>query len=136
MLFYIVPSCLVSESCILSNEPTGLTFTRIYTRFAQNAWIKYKNINKIPLVNCPVLEENIPCNFLIVSAIRQGIVDDVVDCSHGGNHCDFRTLLGEHKTSQEFGKFTVQLESARKSTYFRERSRSSTDWRENSKPEC
>ncbi|KAF4357452.1 hypothetical protein G4B88_008640 [Cannabis sativa] len=28
-------------------------------------------------------EENIPCNFLIVSAIRQGIVDDVVDCSHG-----------------------------------------------------
>ncbi|KAF4381933.1 hypothetical protein F8388_000627 [Cannabis sativa] len=29
------------------------------------------------------LEENIPCNFLIVSAIRQGIVDDVVDCSHG-----------------------------------------------------
>ncbi|KAG4940551.1 hypothetical protein JHK87_044422 [Glycine soja] len=109
----------------------------------------YKNIDKIPQVNCPVL-------------IIHGTSDEVVDCSHGkqlwelckekyeplwlkgGNHCDlelfpeyirhlkkFITTV-EKSPSQRysFRRSTDQFEQPRKSTDIFEVSRKSTDRRE------
>ncbi|XLU20749.1 protein ABHD17B isoform X1 [Arachis ipaensis] len=109
----------------------------------------YKNIDKIPLVNCPVL-------------IIHGTADEVVDCSHGkqlwelckekyeplwlngGNHCDlelfpeyikhlkkFITTV-EKSTSQRFSfrSTTDKFEQPRKSTDIFEVTRKSTDCRE------
>ncbi|KAF7819491.1 alpha/beta hydrolase domain-containing protein 17B isoform X1 [Senna tora] len=109
----------------------------------------YKNIDKIPLVNCPVL-------------IIHGTSDEVVDCSHGkqlwelckekyeplwlkgGNHCDLELFpeyirhlkkfiaTVEKSPSQRysFRRSTDQFEQPRKSTDFFEISRKSTDRRE------
>ncbi|KAL3723038.1 hypothetical protein ACJRO7_035254 [Eucalyptus globulus] len=109
----------------------------------------YKNVDKIPLVNCPVL-------------IIHGTADEVVDCSHGkqlwelckekyeplwikgGNHCDlelypefirhlkkFITTV-EKSPSQRYSsrQSTDQFEQPRKSTDVYEVSRKSTDRRE------
>ncbi|GER49251.1 alpha/beta-Hydrolases superfamily protein [Striga asiatica] len=118
----------------------------------------YKNIDKIPLVQCPVL-------------VIHGTDDDVVDCSHGkqlwelckekyeplwvkgGNHCDLE-LYPEY--IKHLKKFVLAIEKSghvrngsatstddmynaqnimdgrpRESTDQREKSRSSTDYREN-----
>ncbi|KAK7273265.1 hypothetical protein RIF29_14314 [Crotalaria pallida] len=112
----------------------------------------YKNIDKIPLVNCPVL-------------IIHGTADDVVDCSHGkqlwehckqkyeplwvkgGNHCDLelypqyikhlkKFILAIEKTScpkTGSGSIPSQLDKPRNSTDFREKPRTSMDLRENSR---
>ncbi|GAV85033.1 Abhydrolase_5 domain-containing protein [Cephalotus follicularis] len=110
----------------------------------------YKNIDKIPLVNCPVL-------------VIHGTSDEVVDCSHGkqlwelckekyeplwlkgGNHCDLehypeyirhlKKFLStvEKSPSQRYGsrRSTDHFEQARKSTdVVFEVSRKSTDRRE------
>ncbi|OMP03040.1 putative Protein bem46 [Corchorus olitorius] len=108
----------------------------------------YKNIDKIPFVNCPVL----------------GTADDVVDCSHGrqlwelckekyeplwvkgGNHCDLELYPQYIKHLKKFisaiekshlRKGSVPLpdqpEKPRNSTDFREASRPSTDHREKSR---
>ncbi|KAK9225126.1 hypothetical protein WN943_010167 [Citrus x changshan-huyou] len=109
----------------------------------------YKNIDKIPLVNCPVL-------------IIHGTSDEVVDCSHGkqlwelckekyeplwlkgGNHCDLEhypeyirhlkkfVSTVEKSPSQRYSsrRSTDHFEQARKSTDFFEGSRKSTDRRE------
>ncbi|KAI4320159.1 hypothetical protein MLD38_033665 [Melastoma candidum] len=109
----------------------------------------YKNIDKIPLVNCPVL-------------IIHGTSDDVVDCSHGkqlwelckdkyeplwiqgGNHCDLETypefirhlkkfVYTVEKPPSQRGnsrQSTDQFEQPRKSTDVLEASRKSTDRRE------
>ncbi|XP_061374029.1 uncharacterized protein LOC133316310 isoform X1 [Gastrolobium bilobum] len=92
----------------------------------------YKNIDKIPLVNCPVL-------------IIHGTSDEVVDCSHGkqlwelckekyeplwlkgGNHCDLE-LFPEY--IRHLKKFIATVEKSRKSTDVFEVSRKSTDHRE------
>ncbi|PON58053.1 Alpha/beta hydrolase fold [Parasponia andersonii] len=113
----------------------------------------YKNIDKVPFVNCPVL-------------VIHGTADDVVDWSHGkrlwelckekyeplwvkgGNHCDLELYPQYIKHLKRFisvieksphlrngsGKFTEQPENPRRSTDFRDKSRSSTDRRENSRP--
>ncbi|KAL8044261.1 hypothetical protein ABFS82_08G035700 [Erythranthe guttata] len=112
----------------------------------------YKNIDKIPLVKCPVL-------------VIHGTEDDVVDCSHGkqlwelckekyeplwvkgGNHCNLE-LYPEY--IKHLKKFVSAIEKSghlrngtvpsidlmadsrpRQSTDQREKSRSSTDHREN-----
>ncbi|XP_038889096.1 alpha/beta hydrolase domain-containing protein 17C isoform X1 [Benincasa hispida] len=108
----------------------------------------YKNIDKIPLVNCPVL-------------VIHGTADDVVDWSHGkqlwdlckekyeplwikgGNHCDlelypqyirhlkkFISAIEKSQPRSGPGQLTNQLNIPRNSTDFREKSRSSTDQRE------
>ncbi|KAM3760859.1 hypothetical protein ACB098_01G224500 [Castanea mollissima] len=109
----------------------------------------YKNIDKIPLVKCPVL-------------VIHGTADDVVDWSHGrklwqlckekyeplwikgGNHCDLELFPQYIKHLKKFisaieksphlrngsGPITDQLENPRNSTDCREKSRSSTDHRE------
>lgn len=109
----------------------------------------YKNIDKIPLVNCPVL-------------IMHGTSDEVVDCSHGkqlwelckekyeplwlkgGNHCDLEHYpeyirhlkkfisTVEKSPSQRYSsrRSTDQFEQSRKSTDVFEVSRKSTDRRE------
>ncbi|KAJ9152814.1 hypothetical protein P3X46_026333 [Hevea brasiliensis] len=109
----------------------------------------YKNIDKIPLVNCPIL-------------IIHGTSDEVVDCSHGkqlwelckekyeplwlkgGNHCDLEHFpeyirhlkkfisTVEKSPSQRYSsrRSTDQFEQARKSTDVFEVSRKSTDRRE------
>ncbi|KAK8593026.1 hypothetical protein V6N12_045115 [Hibiscus sabdariffa] len=109
----------------------------------------YKNIDKIPLVNCPVL-------------IIHGTSDDVVDCSHGkqlwelckekyeplwikgGNHCDLEQYpeyirhlkkfisTVEKSPSQRYSsrRSTDQFEQSRRSTDAFEVSRKSTDRRE------
>ncbi|KAL4367049.1 hypothetical protein GQ457_05G018840 [Hibiscus cannabinus] len=109
----------------------------------------YKNIDKIPLVNCPVL-------------IIHGTSDDVVDCSHGkqlwelckekyeplwlkgGNHCDLEQYpeyirhlkkfvsTVEKSPSQRYSsrRSTDQFEQSRKSADVLEVSRKSTDRRE------
>ncbi|CAL5370482.1 unnamed protein product [Camellia sinensis] len=111
----------------------------------------YKNIDKIPYVNCPVL-------------IIHGTADEVVDCSHGkqlwelckekyeplwlkgGNHCDLELYpeyirhlkkfisTVEKSPSQRNNtasrKSTDQFEQPRRSTDFFEASRKSTDRRE------
>eukprot|EP00256_Glycine_max_P057925 XP_014625841.1 alpha/beta hydrolase domain-containing protein 17C isoform X1 [Glycine max] len=110
----------------------------------------YKNIDKIPLVNCPVL-------------VIHGTDDDVVDYSHGkqlwehckqkyeplwikgGNHCNlelypqyikhlkkFITAI-ETSSLQKTGSGPVpdQLDRPRSSTDFREKPRLSMDLREN-----
>ncbi|VVA17831.1 PREDICTED: ABHD17B [Prunus dulcis] len=109
----------------------------------------YKNIDKIPLVNCPVL-------------IIHGTADEVVDCSHGkqlwelckekyeplwlkgGNHCDLELYpeyirhlkkfisTVEKSPSQRYNsrRSTDQFEQPRKSTDVYEVSRKSTDRRE------
>uniref|UniRef100_A0A2N9H4C2 Serine aminopeptidase S33 domain-containing protein n=1 Tax=Fagus sylvatica TaxID=28930 RepID=A0A2N9H4C2_FAGSY len=106
----------------------------------------YKNIDKIPFVNSPVL----------------GTADDVVDWSHGrqlwqlckekyeplwikgGNHCDLEHFPQYISHLKKFisaiektrrlrngsGPITDQLENPRNSTDCREKSRSSTDRRE------
>lgn len=109
----------------------------------------YKNIDKIPLVNCPVL-------------VIHGTADDVVDWSHGkqlwecckekyeplwvkgGNHCDLELFPQYIKHLKKFisaigksshlrnvsGLIVDQTEDHRKSTDFREASISSVDQRE------
>ncbi|CAI8591983.1 unnamed protein product [Vicia faba] len=109
----------------------------------------YKNIDKIPLVNCPVL----------------GTADDVVDCSHGkqlwehckekyeplwvkgGNHCDLehypqyikhlkKFIAAIEKSSRqrtEPGPAPEQLDIPRDSKDFREKPRTSMDLRETSR---
>ncbi|KAK8360364.1 hypothetical protein V6Z11_A04G160200 [Gossypium hirsutum] len=106
----------------------------------------YKNIDKIPLVNCPVL-------------IIHGTSDEVVDCSHGkqlwelckekyeplwlkgGNHCDLEQYpeyirhlkkfisTVEKSPSQRYSsrRSTDQFEQSRKSTDAFEKPRKSTD---------
>ncbi|KAE9605013.1 hypothetical protein Lal_00036818 [Lupinus albus] len=112
----------------------------------------YKNIDKIPLVNCPVL-------------IIHGTDDDVVDCSHGkqlwehckqkyeplwikgGNHCDLELYPQYIKHLKKFivaiekssrlkagsGPIPDQLDKPRNSIDFREKPRTSMDLRENSR---
>ncbi|KAJ6960293.1 protein ABHD17C isoform X2 [Populus alba x Populus x berolinensis] len=109
----------------------------------------YKNIDKIPSVNCPVL-------------VIHGTADDVVDWSHGkqlwecckekyeplwvkgGNHCDLELFPQYIKHLKKFisaiekssrlrnvsGPIMDQTEDHRKSTDFREASISSIDQRE------
>ncbi|KAA0039416.1 hypothetical protein IC582_020640 [Cucumis melo] len=108
----------------------------------------YKNIDKIPLVNCPVL-------------VIHGTADEVVDWSHGkqlwdlckekyeplwikgGNHCDlelypqyikhlkkFISAIGKSQPRSGPGLLANQLDIPRNSTDFREKSRPSTDQRE------
>ncbi|KAG0455238.1 hypothetical protein HPP92_024530 [Vanilla planifolia] len=108
----------------------------------------YKNIDKMPLVNCPVL-------------IIHGTADDVVDCSHGkqlwelckekyeplwlkgGKHCDLELFPEFIKHLRKFistvekalqrntwRRSTDRLEPARRSTDCFEASRKSTDSRE------
>ncbi|KAM0940817.1 putative serine aminopeptidase, S33, alpha/Beta hydrolase [Dioscorea sansibarensis] len=109
----------------------------------------YKNVDKIPLVNCPVL-------------VIHGTSDEVVDCSHGkqlwelckekyeplwlkgGNHCDlelfpeyirhlkkFISTVEKSPTERNsWRKSTDRFEPARKSTDCFEASRKSTDRRE------
>ncbi|CAK7335239.1 unnamed protein product [Dovyalis caffra] len=109
----------------------------------------YKNIDKIPFVNCPVL-------------VIHGTADDVVDWSHGkqlwerckekyeplwvkgGNHCDLELYPQYIKHLKKFisaiekssrlrnvsGPIVDQTEYPRKSTDFREAARSSIDQRE------
>ncbi|XP_054800376.1 uncharacterized protein LOC129304668 isoform X2 [Prosopis cineraria] len=110
----------------------------------------YKNIDKIPSVNCPVL-------------VIHGTADDVVDCSHGkqlwerckekyeplwikgGNHCDLELYPQYIKHLKKFiaaieksprqrsgpGLNPDQLDKSRNSTDFREKPRASMDQREN-----
>ncbi|CAI8591984.1 unnamed protein product [Vicia faba] len=112
----------------------------------------YKNIDKIPLVNCPVL-------------VIHGTADDVVDCSHGkqlwehckekyeplwvkgGNHCDLehypqyikhlkKFIAAIEKSSRqrtEPGPAPEQLDIPRDSKDFREKPRTSMDLRETSR---
>ncbi|XAR51608.1 hypothetical protein NMG60_11006282 [Bertholletia excelsa] len=113
----------------------------------------YKNIDKIPLVECPVL-------------VIHGTADDVVDCSHGkqlwelckekyeplwvqgGNHCDLELYPEYIKHLKKFisaieksghltngpGLNREQTENPRCSTDCRDKPRPSTDQRERSKP--
>ncbi|OMO69213.1 putative Protein bem46 [Corchorus olitorius] len=96
----------------------------------------YKNIDKIPLVNCPVL-------------IIHGTSDEVVDCSHGkqlwelckekyeplwlkgGNHCDLEHYPEYIRHLKKFistvEKSPSQRYSSRRSTDQFEQSRKSTD---------
>ncbi|KAM6549325.1 hypothetical protein CsatB_021001 [Cannabis sativa] len=144
---------LPSLRAVILHSPI-LSGLRVMYPVKRTYWFDiYKNIDKIPLVNCPVL-------------VIHGTADDVVDCSHGkrlaelckekyeplwvkgGNHCDLELYPEYIKHLKRFvaiieksphlrngsGKFTEQSESARKSTDFREKSRSSTDRRENSRP--
>ncbi|XP_062106417.1 uncharacterized protein LOC133817824 [Humulus lupulus] len=146
-------SRLPSLRAVVLHSPI-LSGLRVMYPVKRTYWFDiYKNIDKIPLVNCPVL-------------VIHGIADDVVDWSHGkrlwelckekyeplwvkgGNHCDLELYPEYIKHLKRFvsvieksphlrngsGKFTEQSESARKSTDFREKSRSSTDRRENSRP--
>ncbi|KAI9121024.1 hypothetical protein K1719_008057 [Acacia pycnantha] len=110
----------------------------------------YKNIDKIPSVNCPVL-------------VIHGTADDVVDCSHGkqlwerckekyeplwikgGNHCDLelypqyikhlKKIIGAIEKSPRQRNGPVpnpdQPDKSRNSRDFREKPRSSMDQREN-----
>ncbi|XP_052198113.1 uncharacterized protein LOC127804998 isoform X2 [Diospyros lotus] len=112
----------------------------------------YKNIDKIPLVKCPVL-------------VIHGTADDVVDCSHGkqlwelckekyeplwvngGNHCDLelypeyikhlKKFISAVEKSAHLRKGpawnTDQSENPRSSTDCREKPRSSTDQRDRSR---
>ncbi|XP_027345891.1 alpha/beta hydrolase domain-containing protein 17B isoform X3 [Abrus precatorius] len=87
----------------------------------------YKNIDKIPLVNCPVL-------------IIHGTSDEVVDCSHGKQLWELCKekyeplwLKGVEKSPSQrysFRRSTDQFELPRKSTDIFEVSRKSTDRRE------
>ncbi|CAN0870283.1 Alpha/beta hydrolase domain-containing protein 17C [Linum grandiflorum] len=112
----------------------------------------YKNIDKIPLVRCPVL-------------VIHGTSDDVVDWSHGkqlwelcqekyeplwvkeGNHCDlemhpqyikhlkkFISAIEKSRSRNDSVPPTQQPEIPRKSTDVREPSRSSIDQRDKVKP--
>ncbi|KAI5591695.1 hypothetical protein POPTR_004G112300v4 [Populus trichocarpa] len=112
----------------------------------------YKNIDKIPFINCPVL-------------VIHGTDDDVVSWSHGkqlwerckekyeplwvkgGNHCDLELYPQYIKHLKKFisaiekssrlrnvsGSIVDQTEDPRKSTDFREVARSSIDQRETSR---
>ncbi|KAL5723379.1 hypothetical protein ACHQM5_006786 [Ranunculus cassubicifolius] len=113
----------------------------------------YKNIDKIPLVNSPVL-------------IIHGTSDEVVDCSHGkqlwerckekyeplwlkgGNHCNLELFPEYIRHMKKFvsaiekaplirkipGQIADQTEAPRNSTDSREKSRPSVDQRERSRP--
>ncbi|XP_010257891.1 PREDICTED: protein ABHD17B [Nelumbo nucifera] len=113
----------------------------------------YKNVDKIPLVTCPVL-------------IIHGTADEVVDCSHGkqlwelckekyeplwlkgGNHCNLELYPEYLKHLKKFisaieklpnpssgcQQSTDQPEPPRNSTDQREKSRPSIDQREKSRP--
>ncbi|PQM39426.1 protein ABHD17B [Prunus yedoensis var. nudiflora] len=113
----------------------------------------YKNIDKIPLVSCPVL-------------VIHGTADDVVDWSHGkqlwehckekyeplwikgGNHCDlelypqyikhvkkFVSAVEKYRHLRNgFGPITDQPENPRRSTDIREKYCSTTVQKENSRP--
>ncbi|XP_073159272.1 uncharacterized protein [Henckelia pumila] len=143
---------VVLHSAILSGLRVMYPVKRTY-------WFDiYKNIDKIPLVQCPVL-------------LIHGTADDVVDCSHGkqlwelcqdkyeplwvkgGNHCDLELYPEYIKHLKKFisaieksghtrnGSFSSvdQMDIARNSTDCRprpsldqrEKSKSSTDHREN-----
>ncbi|KAM7279420.1 hypothetical protein ACFE04_006554 [Oxalis oulophora] len=134
---------VVLHSAILSGLRVMYPVKRTY-------WFDiYKNIDKIPLVNCPVL-------------IIHGTSDEVVDCSHGkqlwelckekyeplwlkgGNHCDLEhypeyirhlkkfisTIEKSPSRRYSSRKSTDQFEQPRKSTDVFELSRKSTDRRE------
>ncbi|XP_068664722.1 uncharacterized protein [Aristolochia californica] len=110
----------------------------------------YKNIDKIPLVNCPVL-------------IIHGTADEVVDCSHGkqlwelckekyeplwvkgGNHCDLEVYPEYIRHLKKFistveskrhssRRSTDRFEPSRRSTDCFEAPRRSTDRREKHRP--
>ncbi|KAK2663198.1 hypothetical protein Ddye_001772 [Dipteronia dyeriana] len=112
----------------------------------------YKNIDKIPFINCPIL-------------IIHGTSDDVVDWSHGkqlwelckekyeplwikgGNHCDLELYPQYIKHVKKFisaiekshlrhgsGQIMDQTGNARNSTDFRETSTSNTDQNEKCRP--
>ncbi|KAF5748900.1 hypothetical protein HS088_TW04G00861 [Tripterygium wilfordii] len=113
----------------------------------------YKNIDKIPMVNCPVL-------------VIHGTADDVVDWSHGkqlweqckekyeplwikgGNHCNLELYLQYIKHLKKFitaiekwsyqrkvsGPIKDQPDNPRKSTNVRDTSRSSTDKKDRHRP--
>ncbi|KAH7847668.1 hypothetical protein Vadar_028778 [Vaccinium darrowii] len=99
----------------------------------------YKNIDKIPLVKCPVL-------------VIHGTADDVVDCSHGkglwerckekyeplwvkgGNHCDLETFPECSTDCRDKPRSsTDQRERSRPSMELREKPRHSIDRREKSR---
>ncbi|XVF81797.1 hypothetical protein PTKIN_Ptkin15bG0185400 [Pterospermum kingtungense] len=130
---------VVLHSAILS----GL---RVMHPVKRSYWFDiYKNIDKIPFVNCPVL-------------VIHGIADEIVDWSHGrqlwelckekyeplwvkeGNHCDlevfpeyikhlkeFISAMEESHTRKGYVPLLDQPEKPRNSTDFRETSRPSTD---------
>lgn len=93
----------------------------------------YKNIDKMPLVNCPVL-------------IIHGTADDVVDCSHGkqlwelckekyeplwlrgGKHCDLELFPEYIKHLKKFISTVEKSSSSKRQAY-----RISTDWYEPSR---
>lgn len=114
----------------------------------------YKNIDKIPLVQCPVL-------------VIHGTADDVVDCSHGkqlwelckekyeplwvrgGNHCDLELYPQYIKHLKKFVSIVEKtahlrngsgsyhsdhIDKPRNSTDCREKPRQSTDVRDKSRP--
>ncbi|KAL5991246.1 hypothetical protein ACLOJK_012153 [Asimina triloba] len=119
----------------------------------------YKNIDKIPLVNCPVLVIHDSLHY-------PGTSDEVVDCSHGkqlwdlckekyeplwlkgGNHCDLELYpeyirhlkkfisTVEKSPSQRHSsrRSTDRMEPSRRSTDCYEASRRSTDRREKPRP--
>ncbi|KAK4426106.1 Alpha/beta hydrolase domain-containing protein 17C [Sesamum alatum] len=126
---------VVLHSPILSGVRVMYSVKRTY-------WFDiYKNIDKIPLVNCPVL-------------IIHGTADEVVDFSHGkqlwelckekyeplwikgGNHCDLELYPDTRKSTDQFEpsrKSTDIFDAPRKSTDRREKPRHSTDKPERSK---
>ncbi|KAK1274209.1 hypothetical protein QJS04_geneDACA023927 [Acorus gramineus] len=103
----------------------------------------YKNIDKIPLVNCPVL-------------IIHGTADEVVDCSHGkrlwelckqkyeplwlekGNHCNLELFPDYIKHLKKFisavEKIQITNGSSDNNTDQREKPRTSMDQREKPRP--
>ncbi|KAK9119914.1 hypothetical protein Scep_018007 [Stephania cephalantha] len=111
----------------------------------------YKNIDKIPLVNCPVLVIHLlPClDFHKSDSLAQGTSDEVVDCSHGkqlwelckekyeplwlkgGNHCDLELYPEYIKHLKKFINYVErspsQRNTSRRSVDNFEQSRRSTD---------
>ncbi|XP_073101054.1 uncharacterized protein [Elaeis guineensis] len=127
-----------------------LSGLRVLYSIKRTYWFDiYKNIDKIPLVNCPVL-------------VIHGTSDDVVDCSHskqlwslckekyeplwlkGGNHCDLElfpeyiahlkkfvsTVEKSPSKRNTLKKSTDNFELSRRSTDCFEASRNSTNQRE------
>ncbi|RVW68987.1 Protein ABHD17B [Vitis vinifera] len=115
----------------------------------------YKNIDKIPLVNCPVLiiHVSMQTGKYVLKALKRrrstGTSDEVVDCSHGkqlwelckekyeplwlkgGNHCDLELYPEYIRHLKKFvstvEKSPSQRNSSRRSTDQFEQSRRSTD---------
>ncbi|KAL0395733.1 UNVERIFIED_CONTAM: Alpha/beta hydrolase domain-containing protein 17C [Sesamum calycinum] len=100
---------IVLHSPILSGVRVMYSVKRTY-------WFDiYKNIDKIPLVNCPVL-------------IIHGTADEVVDFSHGKQLWELLERSPSHRISTR--KSTDQFEPSRKSTDIFDAPRKSTDRRE------